>query len=205
MHQIYEMKAHEIIIITFLLVATGTFGILLDSVTKAAYYVCTAKEHAFQSVFNYLYGITDDPEAKETLKLLNKGQQVSQSSINHLDKILKKKGYTAQEFLCKIANNNPPTENTEPVDCETLNGADGIDGFSMWDDGWAEICYETECENMPGADNVPGLTSNDAGWAEICYETECENMPGADNVPGLTSNDAGWTKTCYESRNHTSP
>ena len=89
--------------------------------------------------------------------------------MDYLDKILKKKGFAVQEIVCKIASNDLPTENTGSVDCETLNGADGTDGFSLDDVGWAEKCYEYECESMPGADNKPGLTSNDTGWAKECY------------------------------------
>ena len=165
------MDVKIIIIFLFILAGTGTLSMLLDKAFETSYTICTAKEHAFQSIFNHLYEIIDDPEAKETLELLNQGQQISQSSKNYLDKALMKKDFKIQHLVCQIANNTPSTKNTESADCETWNGADGIDGFSSDDTSWAEACYEAQCESLSGADDVPGFTPNDAGWAEACYES----------------------------------
>ena len=93
---------------------------ILDNVPETLYAVCTAQEHAFQSIFDAAHIIIDDPKARETLELLNQGQQISRPSMDYLDKILKKKGFAVQEIVCKIASNDLPTENTESVDCETL-------------------------------------------------------------------------------------
>lgn len=206
MRRIYEVDA-KIITVLFLLIlaGTGTLGMLLDKAPETLYTVCTAKERAFQSVFNHLYEIIDDPEAKETLELLNQGQQISQSSKNYLNKVLMKKDFKLHELVCEIVSNSSSIKNTESVDCETLSGADGIDGFSFGDTSWAEACYEIECENLSGADNMPGFTPNDTSWAKLCYDQECESAFGADNKIGHTSNDTGWAKLCYESRNRINP
>ena len=168
-HSVYDVNAIAIILLLFVLAGTGALGVILDNVPETLYAVCTAQEHAFQSIFDAAHIIIDDPKARETLELLNQGQQISRPSMDYLDKILKKKGFAVQEIVCKITSSDLPTENTESVDCETLNGADDTDGFSLGDAGWAEKCYEYKCESMSGADNTPGLTSNDTGWAKECY------------------------------------
>ena len=57
--------------------------------------------------------------------------------MDHLDIILKNKGYTIWDVVCQVSGNNPPVEDPEDTDCETLTGADGTDGFSSGDTGWA--------------------------------------------------------------------
>ena len=124
-----------IVIVLFVLVITGTLGMVVNQAWNATYEICTVRERAVQLIVKQVYETIDDPKAKQILNLLYQGQQIDQSSKNYLDSVLMKKDIKINNFLCGVVNNIKPTENTGLTNCETHNGADGIDGLSSGDTG----------------------------------------------------------------------